>query len=103
MSYAIIDAGGQQLWIEPGKFYDMNYIEGNPGDILYLNRILLLFNNGIIKVGKPCLTSHIVKIQIVKHLKSAKVIVFKMKSKKNARVKRGHRQQITRIVVKDIN
>ena len=58
MNYAIIDAGGQQFWIEAGKFYDFDYIPSNPGDIISLNRVLLFVNHGEVQIGRPCFTIH---------------------------------------------
>nr|QCI06846.1 ribosomal protein L21 [Halydictyon mirabile] len=102
MVYAIIEASGRQLWIEPGKFYDVNYIHGNPGDIISLNRILFLHKNNMFKLGTPCISSNIVKAKILKHLRGRKLIIFKIKPKKNSRIKQGHRQQLTRILIEDI-
>nr|YP_009391162.1 ribosomal protein L21 [Dipterocladia arabiensis]ARW59306.1 ribosomal protein L21 [Dipterocladia arabiensis] len=102
IDYAIIEAGGKQLWVEPGKFYDLNYIPGNPGDLIYLNRVLLLYKDNNFKIGSPCLESSLVKTKILKHIKGRKLIVFKMKPKKNDRCKKGHRQKLTRIFVEQI-
>lgn len=102
MKYAIIEASGKQIWIEEGKFYDLNYIKGEPGDIVILNRVLLLNQEGKIKIGKPCLKSINVKAKILKHLRDKKIIVFKMKPKKNKKSKQGHRQKLTRLLIQDI-
>nr|QCI08782.1 ribosomal protein L21 [Sphondylothamnion multifidum] len=102
MIYAIIDAGGQQFWLEKGKFYDFNYISSQPGDIICLNRVLFLAKDNNMKIGTPCIDSSFVQVQILKHIKSRKVIVFKMKPKKNMRVKKGHRQKLTRVLVQEI-
>lgn len=102
MNYAIIDASGKQFWVEKGKFYDLDYINGLPGDIINLNRVLLIAQEGIVKIGKPCLENSFVKVSILKHLKGRKITVFKMKPKKNSRSKQGHRQQLTRVLVREI-
>nr|QCI07834.1 ribosomal protein L21 [Pleonosporium borreri] len=102
MSYAIVDAGGRQFWIESGKFYDFNYIPSQPGDILILNRVLLMSDDNGIKIGNPCLELNKVKIKILKHIKGRKVIIFKMKPKKNIRLKQGHRSKLTRVLIQDI-
>ncbi len=102
MGYAIIDAGGKQFWIESGKFYDFNYIPSEPGDILVLNRILLVSNDNGLQIGNPCLEYNKVKIKILKHIKGRKIIVFKMKPKKNIRLKQGYRSKLTRVLIQDI-
>nr|QJH88199.1 ribosomal protein L21 [Pterocladia lucida] len=103
MAYAIIEASGKQLWIETGKFYDINYINGEPGDIIQFNRVLLKNKKGKIEIGQPCIHSAHIKAEILKHLKGKKVTVFKMKSKKNSRTKQGHRQKLTRLLIKEIS
>ena len=101
MEYAIIDAGGRQIWVEPGKYYDLNYIDSNPGDIVNFNRILFIRNHKNIKIGHPCINNIIIKAKVLKHLKGRKLIIFKMKPKKNFRIKQGHRQKMTRILIQD--
>nr|QCI05616.1 ribosomal protein L21 [Cryptopleura ramosa] len=102
MTYAIVDLGGRQIWVELGKFYDVNYLSGNPGDILNFHRVLFLSTNNIIKVGMPCLDSTIIKVKILKHHMGRKLTIFKIKPKKNIRCKKGHRQKLTRILVEEI-
>nr|YP_009297047.1 ribosomal protein L21 [Ceramium japonicum]AOM66390.1 ribosomal protein L21 [Ceramium japonicum] len=102
MSYAIIEASGRQLWVQPGHFYDLNHICGDPGDIVHLNRVLFYCKNQAIQIGQPCLNNIYVKTKILKHLRGRKVTVFKMKSKKNVRIKNGHRQNMTRLLVEKI-
>nr|YP_009396933.1 ribosomal protein L21 [Spyridia filamentosa]ARW66119.1 ribosomal protein L21 [Spyridia filamentosa] len=102
MIYAIVEAGGKQLWIQSGQFYDINYIGGQPGDIVSLNKVLLYSQEDSIQIGKPCLNSVSVKAKILRHIKGRKIIVFKIKPKKNARSKRGHRQQLTRLLIQEI-
>lgn len=103
MLYAIIEASGKQLWVEPGKFYDVNYIGGQPGDIIQFNRVLLKHDKSEIKIGHPCIESSHVKATILKHIKGHKITVFKMKPKKNQKVKQGHRQTLTRLLIHSIN
>ena len=102
MTYAIIETSGKQLWIEKGKFYDVDYINGQPGDIINLNRVLLINKEDKITLGHPCITSFHIKAQILRHIKNNKIIVLKMKAKKNYKVKQGHRQKMTRLLIKDI-
>ena len=102
MNYAIVEASGRQMWLQLGQFYDFNYINGEPGDTIYLNRVLLLKQNSQIQIGTPCLNSIKLRATILKHLKGRKVIVFKMKPKKNVRSKNGHRQKLTRILIEEV-
>lgn len=102
MTYAVVEAGGKQIWIEVGKFYDLNYIPGNPGDIVELNRVLFIHKDNIFKVGAPFLQSNLIKAKILKHVRGKKITVFKTKPKKNSRCKKGHRQKITRLLIQNI-
>ena len=102
MTYAIIEAGGKQIWIQPGKFYDLNYIKAEPGDIIKLNRVLLVNTTDGVSVGRPCVKSAVIKAKVLKHLKGKKIIVFKMKAKKNSKSKNGHRQLLTRLLIEEI-
>lgn len=99
MTYAVVDVGGCQVIVEPGKFYDLNYIPAEPGDIINLNRVLFLSKDNVYSIGKPCLDNVMVKATILRHFGGNKITVFKMKSKKNSRVKKGHRQRLTRIFI----
>nr|YP_010952323.1 ribosomal protein L21 [Gloiopeltis furcata]WMP13992.1 ribosomal protein L21 [Gloiopeltis furcata] len=102
MTYAIIEANGKQIYIQEGKFYDLNYIDGDPGDLVNLNRVLLLKQKDNVQIGTPCLDSVTVKAKILKHLRGKKITVFKMKPKKNTRSKQGHRQKLTRLLIQQI-
>lgn len=102
MTYAIIEIGGKQLWIEPGKFYDINKLHVLPGEIVALNKVLFVNRNGSIVVGNPCIERFIVKAKVLRHIKSRKLTVFKMKPKKNTKSKRGSRQDLTRLLIQEI-
>jgi len=102
MTYAIVEASGKQLLIEEGKFYDLNYIPGQPGDIIHFNRVLFFSDHQKIKIGIPCLRSIVIQAKILKHFKSRKITIFKIKPKKNYSRKQGHRQKLTRLLVESI-
>ena len=102
MIYAIIEANGRQLWVQPGNFYDFNHISGEPGDIVHLNRVLFYCKDEVVKIGQPCVDNIYVKTKILKHFRGRKVTIFKMKSKKNMRIKNGYRQNLTRLFIEQI-
>lgn len=102
MTYAIVEISGKQFWIEPGKFYDVNKIYAEPGETIVLNKVLLLNKEGDIRIGSPCIKSSGIKAKVLRHLKSTKITVFKMKSKKNMRSKNGYRQSLTRLLIQEI-
>jgi large subunit ribosomal protein L21 len=102
MNYAIVEASGRQFWVEPGQFYDFNYLKLNPGDKIALTRVLLVNENGNITVGKPCLQNTKIEATILGHIRSKKVTVYKMRPKKKTRKKQGHRNNLTRVLVDKI-
>ena len=103
MKYAIIEVNGRQFWIETGKYYDFNRISTELGKKITLNRVLLVNNEGNVLVGKPYLESVKITGKILEHLRGKKTIVYKMRPKKKTRRKQGHRQELTRVLIEDIN
>ena len=102
MKYAIIEISGRQFWIEIGKYYDFNRIPTELGNQITLNRVLLLNNEGELLIGKPYLSSVVIKGKILEHLRGKKTTVYKMRPKKKTRKKQGHRQELSRVLIEDI-
>nr|YP_007878141.1 50S ribosomal protein L21 [Calliarthron tuberculosum]AGA63752.1 50S ribosomal protein L21 [Calliarthron tuberculosum] len=102
MTYAIIQIGGKQFWVQAGRFYDVNKINASPGETVLLHKVLLLKKNGEMQVGFPCISTVSIKAKVLKHFKSRKITVFKMKPKKNMKSKRGYRQDLTRLFIQEI-
>ena len=103
MKYAIVEISGRQFWIETGKYYDLNRIPTELGKEITLNRVLLVNNDGELLIGKPYLETVKVKGKILEHLRGRKTIVYKMRPKKKTRKKQGHRQDLTRVLIEEIN
>ena len=103
MKYAIVEISGKQFWIEAGKFYDFNRIPTELGKEIILNRVLLLNDEKKVFIGQPYLKNVKIKGKILEHFRGKKKIVYKMKSKKKARSKQGHRQELTRVLIKNID
>ena len=103
MKYAIVEIGGKQLWVEPGKYYDLNLILDTYSNEIILNRILLIHVKDKVLIGKPYLENVLIIGKILNHFKSKKKIIFKMRSKKKTRKTQGHRQKLTRVLIKKID
>jgi large subunit ribosomal protein L21 len=103
MTYAIIETGGKQLRVEPGRFYDIELLVGEVDSSVTIDKVLLLENNGSIQVGQPLLAGVTVEGTILRHYRAKKVIVYKMQPKKKTRKKRGHRQEVTRLMINSIS
>ena len=100
--YAVVEIAGQQFKVEKDQKVYVNRLEGKEGSKISFDNILMLDNSGKIVLGDPVVKGASVQAKIVKHLKDDKVIVFKKKRRKGYKVKNGHRQALTQIVVENI-
>ncbi|MGB3533225.1 MAG: 50S ribosomal protein L21 [Microcoleaceae cyanobacterium] len=103
MSYAIIETGGKQLRVEPGRFYDIELLHVEPEASVSIDQVLLVQNDDEVHVGQPWVDGATVEGTVLKHFRGRKVIVYKMRPKKKTRTKNGHRQEITRLMINSIN
>ena len=101
--YAIVDIAGQQFKVENGRKLYVHRLKGEENSSMSFDKILLIENDGQVKVGTPVVEGASVTVKILRHLKDDKVIVFKKKRRKGYKVKNGHRQYLTQVVVEEIN
>src|SRR5437764_14204 len=97
--YAIVDIAGQQMKAEAGKELFVNRLAGEVGDTVKFNKVLLQVKEG--KLLKN-IKAAVVSATILEHLKGDKVIIFKKNKRKGYKVKRGHRQSLTKIKIETI-
>ena len=100
--YVIVEIAGQQFKAEKGRKLYVHRLAGDEGSSLSFDRVLLTDDDGQVRVGTPVVEGSSVKAKILKHLKDDKVIVFKKKRRKGYKVKNGHRQFLTQILIEDI-
>ncbi len=103
MSYAIIEASGTQIKVEPGYFYDLNRLPVDEEGNYTFDKVLLVNNDGEVTVGQPYVEGATVEGTVMSHLRGRKILVYKMKPKKNYHQKRGHRQELTRVMINSIS
>ena len=103
MSYAIIETGGKKLRFGPGRFYDIELLHNEPDDKSTMDSVLFVQNVGEISIGQPLVSGATVEGTVMRHFRGRKVLVYKMKPKKKTRKKRGHRQEITRLMIDSIS
>ncbi|MGD1931702.1 MAG: 50S ribosomal protein L21 [Leptolyngbyaceae cyanobacterium] len=103
MTYAIIEAGGTQLRVEAGRFYDLNRLHVEEDGNVTIDQVLFVSHDGESLVGQPLVEGAMVSGTVMRHLRGRKIIVYKMKPKKKTRKKRGHRQELTRLMVDSIS
>jgi len=102
MTYAIIETGGKQLRVEPGRFYDIELLHVDEGSTYTIDKVFLIHHEETVTIGQPLIEGATVEGEILRHFRGRKVIVYKMKPKKKTRKKRGHRQEITRLMINKI-
>lgn len=102
MAYAIIAAGGTQLRVEPGRFYDINRLPVEADEQITIDNVLMVEDGDDVSIGQPLLEGASVSGTVISHLRGKKVIVYKMQPKKKTRKKRGHRQELTRVMIDSI-
>lgn len=100
--YAIVEIAGQQFKAEAGKKLYVHRLEGNEGESVSFDKVLLTDNNGAVSVGVPTVAGVKVNATILKHLKGDKVIIFKKKRRKGYKKLNGHRQSFTQINIESI-
>ena len=100
--YAIAETSGQQFWFEENKYYDIDRLNAKEKDKITLEKILLLKDKNSINIGKPYVKDAKIELEVVSHRRDKKILVYKMRPKKKTRRKMGHRQELTRVMVKSI-
>nr|YP_009193447.1 ribosomal protein L21 [Takakia lepidozioides]UPM51679.1 ribosomal protein L21 [Takakia lepidozioides]BAT70130.1 ribosomal protein L21 [Takakia lepidozioides] len=107
-TYAIIETGGEQLRVEPGRFYDVRHFASlkpnflGPNTKISIYRVLMIRHESITNIGHPWLVNAMVKGRILHYRLENKITIYKMRSKKKTRRKLGHRQNSARFVVDSI-
>jgi len=100
--YAVVEIQGSQFKVKKDQKLFVNRIDAKEGSKISFDNVLLLDDGKKVQVGKPNLSGTSVEAKVVAHLKDDKVIVFKKKRRKGYKVKNGHRQPITEIIIHGI-
>jgi len=100
--FAIAETSGRQFLFKVNQYYDLDRINAKEKEKITLNNILLIKDNKNIAIGKPFIKNAKVELEVMSHLRDKKIIVYKMRPKKKTRKKMGHRQELTRVMVKSI-
>ena len=100
---AIVEISGKQFKVEKDTKLFVNRLDAKEGDKVTFDNVLLLDNGSKVVVGKPTVKDATVEAKVLKHLKDDKVIVFKKKRRKGYKVKNGHRQALTEIIIEKVS
>ena len=101
--YAIAETSGQQFWFEVDRYYDIDRLNAKEKDKITLEKVLLLKDKNSITIGQPYIKDAKIELEVVSHKRDKKILVYKMRPKKKTRRKMGHRQELTRVMVKSIS
>lgn len=101
--YAVIESGSKQYRVTVGQQIDVELLPVEAGSDVELDRVLLVGGDGAeTRVGAPVVSGAKVLASVAEHHRGEKLIIFKMKAKKRYRRKAGHRQELTRLTITDI-
>jgi len=100
--YAIVEIAGQQFKVEKDQKIYVHRLENEEGESLEFSKVLLVDNDGKVKVGTPQVKGAKVTAKVLEHIKGDKVLVFKKKRRKGYQKMNGHRQYMTKIQIEEI-
>jgi large subunit ribosomal protein L21 len=102
--FAIVTIAGQQFKVSEGQTIFVHRLEATEGSSLTFDQVLLVENEGNVRIGTPTVSGAAVKATVLSELvKGDKVIVFKKKRRKGYRIKKGHRQQFSNLRIDTIS
>ena len=100
--YAILDVNNRQYKVKQGQEIYVGLQSAEIGANLTFDKVLLTDNEGAINIGTPSLANVSVSASVLGHVKGDKVIIFKKKRRKGYKIKKGHRQQYTKVRIDSI-
>ena len=100
--YAVIKTGGKQYKVATGDKLHVEKLPGNVGDAVTFSEVLLVGGEGDLQIGRPLLAGAKVEAKITAQDRDKKIIIFKLRRRKNYRRKKGHRQPFTALEITGI-
>lgn len=100
--YAVIQTGGKQYRVSPGDRLRVEKLPGDRGATVTFDKVLMVGGEAAVRVGTPTVAGVTVKAEVLAQDRAKKIIVFKLKRRKNYRRKHGHRQSYTELKITGI-
>ena len=101
--YAIIETGGKQYKVAKDDILEVEKLDGQKGDSISFDKVLLAVEGEAVKIGSPYVAGAKVLAEKTGELKARRVISFKFRRRKNSKTRKGHRQQLSRVRIKEIS
>ena len=99
---AVIQTGGKQYTVKEGSIIEIELIDAGDGSTYTFNNVLLVSEEGSVKVGKPTVEGAAVEAEVIGGTKADRILVFKRKPRKDYRKRIGHRQKYTKVKITKI-
>ena len=100
--HAVIRTGGKQYYVTAGDILEVEKLAGEVGEIITIDDILMIANDADVTVGQPTVAEAAITARITGQYRGTKIMVFRYRPKKRIRVRKGHRQYITRLEIQSI-
>ena len=97
--YAVVRTGGKQYRVAAGDMLEVEKLDGDVGDSVTFDDVLLVADDGNVTVGQPTVEGASVSATITQQFRGKKIQVFRYQPKKRVRVRKGHRQNLTRLSI----
>ena len=101
--YAVVRTGGKQYKVAPGDNLEVEKLAGDVGESIVLDDVLMVAGDGAFQIGQPNVEGASVTARITGQHRGEKILVFRYRPKKRVRVRRGHRQFLTRLQILKIS
>ena len=101
--YAVVKTGGKQYRVTQDEYLKVEKLEGNEGDTIELDQVLMIADGDKLKIGSPMLDGGKITATILSHGRGKKVEIMKFRRRKHHQKRTGHRQSYTEILVTAIN
>ena len=101
--YAVVRTGGKQYRVAPGDILEVEKLAGEVGESIVLDDVLMVSSDEGVKIGQPKVEGASVTARITGQHRGEKILVFRYRPKKRVRVRRGHRQYLTRLQIHKIS
>jgi large subunit ribosomal protein L21 len=101
--YAVLETGSKQYRVTAGDTVQVERLAVEAGQPVTFDRVLLLTDEGKVRVGSPTVAGTTVVGDVIEHIRGPKTVAFKLKRRKGYRKKIGHRQELTVVKIKEIN